>query len=141
MTSLVVDTSVVAKWFLDEEHANLALELLDARIDLHAPDFLELELAHVLGKKVRRGELRADEARSIHRCFEDFPVRRHDFTFIQDAALELTLAYGRGIYDCLFVALAEVLDLRLVTADRRLVEGLGSTPMESRLLWIEDASI
>lgn len=137
MTTLVVDTSVVAKWFLDEEHSEISLSLLEN--DLHAPELLDLELAHALCKKVRRGELEADEARSILRCFEDFPVHRHETAFLQDLAFHFALTHGRGIYDCLFVALGELLDTRVVTADRRLVRGLRGTSLEPRILWVEEA--
>jgi predicted nucleic acid-binding protein len=136
VTTLVVDTSIVAKWFLDEEHSEIALSLLEN--DLHAPELLEVELAHTLCKKVRRGELEADEARSILRCFEDFPVQRHETVFLQDLAFDFALAHGRGIYDCLFVALAEILDTRVVTADRRLVRGLRGTSLEQRVLWVAE---
>jgi predicted nucleic acid-binding protein len=138
VSHLVVDTSVAAKWFLDEPHYEEALRLLESDVDLHAPAFLDIELAHILGKWVRRGQMVADEARSIHAAFEDFPLVRHETALLQDTAFELALAHGRGVYDSLFVALAALLDTRVVTADRRLVEGFRGTRLEHRLLWIGD---
>ena len=41
-------------------------------------------------------------------------------------------------YDNLYVALAVALGARLVTADRRLVEGLTDGSFEGRLVWVGD---
>jgi predicted nucleic acid-binding protein len=48
---VVVDASVVVKWFIPEQgHANareLLLAARDRRVDLHAPDLLLAEVANV----------------------------------------------------------------------------------------------
>lgn len=133
----VVDTSVAAKWFLDEPNAAQALRLLDDRWELHAPDFLDLELDHLLAKRFRRGELTRAEAASIRAAFAEFPIRRHDFHELQDAAFDLACRHQRGIYDALFVALALYLGARLVTADRRLYDALSDRPgIDGSLLWV-----
>jgi len=136
VSPLVVDTSVAAKWYLDEPYADQALTLLRSDAELHAPTFLDVELDHVLCKLTRRGELASEEARSMHGAFETLPIVRHDTAFFRDLAFELALAHRRGIYDCLFVALAELLATHLVTADRRLLEGFHGTAIAHRILWV-----
>ena len=42
------------------------------------------------------------------------------------------------VYDGLYLALADKIDGRLVTADRRLVNTLAGTNLARRVVWIED---
>ncbi|MCX6677457.1 MAG: type II toxin-antitoxin system VapC family toxin [Methanothrix sp.] len=44
----------------------------------------------------------------------------------------------RSVYDCLYLALAEALDGRMVTADGKFFQALGSSPLGDRMLWVED---
>ena len=39
MSVLIVDASVGAKWFFEEEFSDFSIALLDSRHQLHAPDF------------------------------------------------------------------------------------------------------
>jgi predicted nucleic acid-binding protein len=135
----VVDTSVAAKWFLDEPNAPDALRLLDDRWELHAPDFLDLELDHLLAKRFRRGELTKAEGASIRAALAEFPIHRHYFHDLQDAAFDLACRHRRGVYDSLFVALALYLGTKLVTADRRLYDASSHRPgVGDSLLWVGD---
>jgi predicted nucleic acid-binding protein len=138
----VVDTSVAAKWFLDEPNASQALSLLDDPWELHAPDFLDLELDHFLTKRYRRGELTRGEAVSIRAAFAEFPIRRHSFQDLQDTAFELACRHQRGVYDCLFVAVALHIGAKLVTADRRLHDALTDRPgVGDALLWVGNLEV
>lgn len=120
MKRYVVDTSVAAKWFLDEEHGEAALRLLAAGNELHAPEFLDLEIDHVLSKKHRRGELERREAEEIRRALDAFPLQRHPAGLLREPAFALACLLRRSVYDCLFLAAARLLEAPLVTADRRL---------------------
>jgi len=50
---VVVDASVTVKWFIAEDNANDALELLGKNYEIHAPDLLFLEVDSVLCKLIR----------------------------------------------------------------------------------------
>ena len=52
---LVVDASVVAKFYFEEEDSDRARSLLTSGKVFAAPDLLWLELASVAAKRVRRG--------------------------------------------------------------------------------------
>lgn len=138
MSVYVLDASVAVKWFLEEEHSEAALRLLDARHHLHAPDFSLLELDHVLAKRMRRGELETSEAWEIRQAIRTLPVLRHRFELFSELAFELAAASGRGIYDCVYLALALVLGVEVVTADRRFYDALVPGPLADALLWVED---
>ncbi len=43
-----------------------------------------------------------------------------------------------GVYDCLYVALAQALGGRMVTADRRFFDRISGTPYADLVLWVED---
>jgi len=137
LSRYVVDTSVAAKWFLDEEHSEAALRLLDAEHELHAPDFLEIELDHVLTKKHRRGELSRDEAEEIRRALAAFPLQRHPTDLLRNPAFDLSCLLRRSVYDCLFLTAALLLEAPLVTADRRLFEATDDDACPE-MVWVGD---
>lgn len=135
----MVDTSVAAKWFFDEPHAAAARRLLDEGWRLHAPDFIDLELDHVLAKKRRRGEIDLAEAAEVRAAFARAPLHRQPSHTLRDLAFDLACSHGRGIYDALFAALAVLAEMPLVTADRRLYDGLSASPVVGEwLLWVEE---
>ncbi len=120
----VVDASVVAKWYLPEPGCEAADELLAAATagehELLAPDLLLPELTNVLWKKVRGGECDADSAAEILELLEtDCPLLIPSRT-LAPRALELALALGHPVYDCLYLAAAIEADARLATADATL---------------------
>ncbi|MYB40852.1 MAG: type II toxin-antitoxin system VapC family toxin [Chloroflexi bacterium] len=124
--SLVVDASVAVKWVIPEEGSDRARALLDAaargEARLLAPDVYVAEVANVLWKRshlVR--DLRDDEAReALDNTLATLPTLVPSAA-LASQALELALAFGRSLYDCLYVALALRAGCPLVTADRRLV--------------------
>jgi predicted nucleic acid-binding protein len=78
----------------------------------------------------------ATEARSV---FSAFPVLRHRSHALRDPAFDIACAHLLGTYDALFAALAILLEVRLVTADRRLHDALTGNPLlADRLLWLPD---
>jgi predicted nucleic acid-binding protein len=140
MTTLVVDTSVAAKWFFafSEEHAQVTLRLLNPAYDLHAPDFLLVELDNLLRKRVRGKMIDGEEALVIHRAIQQYPVKFHGCRQLVDLGFDLALQTDRTVYDCLFLALARHLDCRLVTADQRFCNGLKGTAFAKEVIWIND---
>ncbi|HKS23197.1 MAG TPA: type II toxin-antitoxin system VapC family toxin [Thermoanaerobaculia bacterium] len=63
MTLLVVDASVVVKWFIAEPNSEAALRLLDVEKKFLAPDHLFAETTNAVWKKVRRGEISREDGR------------------------------------------------------------------------------
>jgi len=58
----IVDSSVVAKWVLNEPGGEKARELIASHIFLRAPDLIISELANIFWKKAIRGDLTSEEA-------------------------------------------------------------------------------
>lgn len=140
MRVLVIDASVAAKWFIDEEFGVAALGVLSNGNQLHAPDFLRLEMDSIIAKWVRRKSVSPEEGREIRDAFGQYPIRLHPFAAGLDAAFEIATQSGQSVYDSLYVALAAVLKGKMITADRKLYDALKNGPFKKNILWIEDAA-
>ncbi len=115
---MIVDASVGVKWLVTEPDDDLA-EVLLGRLDLAAPELLHLEIAHLLGKLRRRGAVSAQFSRNAWAELKEMPVRLQPVQDIFDPAFELSLRLGAAVYDCVYLAMADVADDVLVTADER----------------------
>ncbi|MET0554203.1 MAG: type II toxin-antitoxin system VapC family toxin [Vicinamibacteria bacterium] len=129
MTAVVVDSSVAVKWFVPEALSEPAARLLDPSYELWAPDLLIPEFGNVLWKKLRRGEIRRDEALEIVAALREVPLEIAGSADLVAPALDIAAAYGRTVYDALYVALAVARDCVLVTADERLAAALTGGPL------------
>ncbi len=138
MSVCVVDASVAAKWLFEEAHAEEAHRLFDGPHDLHAPDFFLIEVDNIVCKRIRRSLIGAEEGRELRADLRRFPVELHAFSGLLDPAFEIANRTRRSLYDCLYVALAELLGGRVVTADRRLYEGLAGGPFAKHMSWVDD---
>lgn len=126
MKKLVVDTSIIVKWLIPEEREEEARAL---RVhDVHAPSFVGVELINVLLSKVRARELLPEQAQRAVCGYAEGPLRLHDATPLLSPAFELGLTLRYAGYDCLFLALAILLDCEFVTADARFVRAAAGTP-------------
>jgi predicted nucleic acid-binding protein len=129
--ALVVDASVVAKWFLAEDGSPAARRLISPRRKLIAPELVGVELANVIWKRVQREELDSDNAGEILADFQQVAV--HSLEIVASgpylpAALSVAMATGRTIYDCLYLSLAMNRQTRLITADKRFAQALSGSP-------------
>lgn len=115
---LVIDTSAAIASVAADPRNDPLVERLSADGDLHAPHLIDVEVTNALRQLVQRGDLdaaRADEARA---AFAELTIVRYPHVQLWDRMWEL-----RGnltAYDAAFVALAELLDVALITIDGRL---------------------
>ena len=123
--SRVVDTCVVIAWYAREEGSDAAAPFLGTA--LIAPTLLRIELANVLWKKVRAAEIAPVQAAAILAEAQS-SVTLVAVERLAARALEIAIELCHPAYDCLFVALAEEQETRLVTADRKLAKACRGTP-------------
>lgn len=140
MNALVVDASIVVKWFLPEAHAAAARRVLTGGRELVAPDLLWAEVGNVLWKKVSRQELTRDTARGILHDVQRFPLQTYDAKTLLDAAWDLANRLKLTVYDGLYLALAVNRDCTLVTADHHLYTAIKSGSLASTVTWVESFS-
>ena len=139
--NLVVDASVAIKWFLPEVHWEYAARL-QGHSDLYAPDFMLLECSNILIKKVRREEVDREDADVIQQSLSHAPLGLYSWQDLLEAATVVAHETYRSVYDCIYLVLAQQLDGRMVTADKKFYLALENHPVWSKhLLWIEDVVV
>ncbi|TVQ33126.1 MAG: PIN domain-containing protein [Phycisphaeraceae bacterium] len=143
MSRLVVDASVVAKLYFPETLSDRAESVLLARTrgrvrrpTLLAPDLLYAELANVVWKRRRRGDIDMEEARSVIDEALALPIVAFPSVELSARALELAMETDRSVYDCLYLAVAIAERATLVTADERFANALQDGPFAGRVRWI-----
>jgi predicted nucleic acid-binding protein len=141
VTAYVVDASIAVKWMLPEEHTAAALRLQGVTTDLSSPDLIVVEVANVLWKKVRRGEIAEEKGREVLGIFQMSPLRLVSADLLLEGAWEIAARFDRSMYDSLYLALAVSEDCRMVTADRKLLNATRGTPLAEHVLWVEDIAI
>ena len=128
----IIDTSVILKWFVGKEEADLAAarglrdDYLHGRCSLRSPDFMLLELANSLhtGRRFTSAEigLILRSLRNLQIQIE--PVRWETLMH----ALDIAAGHGTAVYDSYFLALAIESGAVLVTADERFLHQIGPHP-------------
>jgi predicted nucleic acid-binding protein len=124
----VVDASVVVKWFVPEIHSDAARRLLVLPHEYVAPDLLFAETANTIWKKIRRGELTAEEGPQLVADIGRIAVDTVSCRALAEDAHALANATRRTVYDSMYVALAVRLKTRSITADDRLEAALKKIP-------------
>jgi predicted nucleic acid-binding protein len=138
LNEAVVDASVAAKWVLDEDHSAQAARLLSLPA-LYAPAHWLAETLHALSTMVLRGELTPEQAKERAGVLLLAPVRVLPLAGLAQSALSIAVAARLSGYDALYVALAHLRGIPLVTADRKLIGNLargGAAP--GLVMWIGD---
>lgn len=120
----VLDASVAAKWVIAEADTPKALQLRDdfrsAVHELLAPDVFPIEIAHALTRAERQGRITAgDSGPLLMTLFQTLPAMHSSLSLLVRAC-EISSRMRIGVYDCLYLALAEREGCELVTADQRL---------------------
>ena len=138
MNHLVVDTSVAAKWFLDEDHREAGRRVLARGSGFSAPELMLIELDNVFWKRVRRGELKPADAAAARKLLKKIPIKYYPDSDLRERAFSLSLATDCAVYDCLYLALALRLSGKLVTADRKFFRAVSRGPLQSYVVWIEN---
>ena len=128
MSVLVVDASVVVKWFVPEVHSEAARRLLNVAHDYLAPDLLFAETTNTIWKKIRRRELELEEGQRLVADIGHVAVQTVSCRALAEDAHALANAIGRSVYDALYVALAVRLNTRMITADDRLEAAVTAFP-------------
>ncbi len=121
---IVVDASAVLDLLLNTPAAaRIADRLFAPGESLHAPHLLDLEVAQVLRRYARTGEIDAMRGREALEDLVDLPLTRYPHDVLLPRVWELR--DSMTAYDASYVALAEALDAPLVTRDHRLAATRG----------------
>lgn len=134
----IVDASVAARWYFPEPLAEHADALLQQRSEILAPDILPVELAQLVWKRARRGEIDETMAHRIVEELRRVPLELRPTSELVSAALPLALHHGLTLIDAFYIALAVQVGCPFLTADRWLYDALRAGPLAEHALWLGD---
>jgi predicted nucleic acid-binding protein len=117
----VLDSSVAFKWEVAEADSDKAIRVRDeARSGQHvllAPDVFPVEVAHAMTRAERQGRVSAaDGWRLWLGIMADAPTL-HPHLSLMPRAYAISSSVRKGVYDCLYIALAEREGCEVLTAD------------------------
>ncbi|OYT56884.1 MAG: PIN domain nuclease [Desulfurococcales archaeon ex4484_217_2] len=126
---VVVDASVVAKWFLEEKFSSKALELrndyIRGLIRIVAPSLLEFEVLNALKYS---GVYNVDELEEIGVSLNKYGFELYELeSVLKELTIKIAFEHNVTIYDASYVALAQHLNTVLYTADNELVQKFPKT--------------
>lgn len=120
---LVVDASVLAPALADDAFDGDTARARLRGQALIAPELIDLEVASVLRRQLLAGDLDTRRAEQALADLVDLPMRRVPHRRLLGRCWELR--ENLSVYDAAYVALAELLDVVLVTGDVRLSRAPG----------------
>lgn len=117
---IVADVNLVAYLLLEGPETEMAQRVLRRDPIWAAPVLWRSEFRSVLASWMRQRDLGLERAYQAQGLAENLFTGR-EFTVSAEQVLRLVAASPCSAYDCEYVALAEELDVPLVTADRQLL--------------------
>ncbi len=124
MALLILDASVVIKWFKDETHKEYALKIRENFYlginEIAVPDLLLYEISNSM-----RYDSKFDED-SIKQSLESIISMDIDITIpteeLINDAVDTAYKYNITVYDAIYVSLAKLMNAIFITADEKLYE-------------------
>jgi predicted nucleic acid-binding protein len=123
---IVLDASAAIDWLLQTAAGHRIQSRIFVRKEsLHCPHLLDLEIAQVLRRLAREGEISSQRAgEAIQDCLDLRITRYPHFPLLPKI---WRLRHNLSAYDAAYVALAEKLGAPLITRDARLASAAGNT--------------
>ena len=131
MKLIVVDASVVVKWFVEEDFSKdadrIRNDYLNQLIDIAVPSLLRYEVLNALRYSYAFGE---DELKEIGKVLDDYqfltiPLIKEYL----DETIRRALKHGITIYDASYIAIGDVRNCEVYTADNKLLNKVGYDPI------------
>jgi predicted nucleic acid-binding protein len=116
---IVLDASAAVDLLLDiDEKGEWVRERLSAVGEMHAPDLLDIEVGSAMRRRLLLGEIDGQRGALALEALTALPIVRYAHAPLRQRMWDLR---GRiTFHDAAYIALAEALDLALVTTDERL---------------------
>lgn len=136
MNAIVVDANVALKWLIPEDGSLAAKALDKANLKFLAPDFVLVECANAVWKKIQRQQLSQHQAIEIIRTLNNLPIKLLNSNDLLESACELAIQLNHPVYDCLYLALAIAFDTYLITADKRFYNTIRKTSLDEHVQYL-----
>lgn len=119
-TGVVVDASVLIRALAEDPGDELLRQRLASARKLHAPAHVGVEVLNGIRGLTIGGKLTETRARRALEDFVDMPITRYAVETM--AARVWQLRHNFNAYDGAYVALAQALDVPLLTRDRKIAD-------------------
>lgn len=124
--SIILDSSVIAKWFFhDEEDNEKALLIKDQfarkKISIAAPLVIFYENNNLLKTAVKAFRIDEKLGLNAYKAFLQLDFILYSSEELLLKALEIALKYNISSYDASYLALAEYLQVKFLTANKKLL--------------------
>ena len=121
---IVLDASAASDWLLQTPAGRRIEDRLYSQSEsLHAPHLVDIEVTQVLRRLVRERTLVANRADDAIRDFLDLWITRYPHFALLPRIWELR--HSLSVYDAAYVALAELLEVPLLTRDKKMASAAG----------------
>lgn len=120
--AFVVDASMTASWLLPDEQSELALKCYEAlkTEEVYVPIIWRMEVWNLLISAERRKRIALEYANKATALLGEYPLIEES-GFTPETILEIARTYGLSAYDAMYLDVAQRLQIRLATLDRRLI--------------------
>ena len=117
---IVVDTNIIAYLYISGEKSLQAEQLLSLDSLWNAPVLWRSEFRSVLSQYLRKGMLSLEDILIIIQQAEEL-LDNNEYKVTSAHIMQLVNSSCCSAYDCEFVALAQYLDIPLVTSDKKIL--------------------
>lgn len=133
--NLILDASVIIKWFIDEEDDDKALSILDAfqnnQITVAVPTLLFYELGNILVSK----KASADMVEKAMVILQNLDFRIDDIGLSSFLKIhQNSVDYSITFYDATYITLLEKENCQFITADNKLFQKINKAFSGAKLL-------
>lgn len=135
MINLILDSSVVAKWFFPEEQNGAALKIkedfVNKKITISAPTLIFYEVNNLLKTAVKSLRIERKKAINAYEGFLELGLISYSTKDLLENSLDKAINLDISSYDASYIVLAEYLKDSFFTADQKLLKNTKSELVKS----------
>lgn len=134
----VLDASAIVALYTPETRSGWVRKVVGRYRKLHILDLTFYEVANAMWRKFLLlkeigGEELSKALKGVWKLMDTLCLT-HSYKEVKDRSLETSIKYALTIYDSSYLALAETLNLNLITTDEELCNKLRGTPLKRMLV-------
>jgi len=123
---IVVDTNIISYFFINGEFTDLAEKAFKKNHYWVAPLLWRSEFRNVLALCLRKGILIFEDAMKIM-AEAELLMKGNEYSVISSSIIRLVAQSDCSAYDCEFVALAQDLNIPMITMDKKVLKNFPET--------------
>jgi len=118
---IVADTNLISYFLLEDSHSEIAVQVYQKDSDWIAPFLWRSEFRNIIALYVRQAILTSDESLAVMDTAIEL-MTGQEYAVSSYKVLQLAHQSNQSAYDCEFVAVAEDMEIPLVTSDKKLLK-------------------